>query len=99
MGLCSLIRMTMYFYLVWIFDPTATWDDEDREWSACFFVDAPSSELARQWGDHLATGYCQRNGEQFIRSLIERDDVDPSDAHPPPVIRFGYEAPDDEIGW
>lgn len=75
---------------------------ENYEWPACFLVAAETAELARQWGDTLAHSYCGRHtGLRFLRSNTEP--IGPWDrtANIPtiPVVLFGREATDEEIGW
>jgi hypothetical protein len=89
--------MPQFLYTAWFLDRTAAPDDEDREWPACFIVDAPDENQALQWGDQLASDFSARRGtEQFLTSSIEA----PSDGSGSlPIVPFGSMATDEEIGW
>jgi hypothetical protein len=89
-----------FLYTVWFRDPTKPADDQDYEWPACFMVDAPAARQAAAWGDRLASSYATRTGQQFLSSTVEtleRADLPGTDELP--VIVFGHEATDKEIGW
>lgn len=89
-----------YVYTVWFRDVSAAVDDQDREWPACFVVEADQGESARQWGDHLARNYALSRGCDFISSEAELTDrSDLPGIEKLPLVQYGAEASDDEIGW
>lgn len=60
---------------------------------------APSVEKAKEWGDHLSTSYAARRApeERFLWSEAK---LEPSNGLSElPVVPYGHEATDEEIGW
>jgi hypothetical protein len=92
-------------YVVWFRNLRFEPDDQDYEWPAVFAIDADTPDAARAWGDHLAHAYATRTGEIFLSSKVELllDETTPAhtgNAEPlMPVVAYGHEATDDEIGW
>jgi len=91
--------MPSYVYTAWFRDELAVADDEDREWPACFVIEAPNAAEARTWGDHLAQAFSRRRGtETFVQSEVALQDTAGALAKLP-TIPVGHEATDAEIGW
>lgn len=89
-----------YLYSAWFRNELAPLDDEDREWVACFIVEADTEESARSWGDHLAAAYSKRKvSETHLSSHVESASTAQGDLSTLPVVSFGYESSDEEIGW
>lgn len=89
-----------FVYTVWFRDPRFPSDDQDYEWPACFVIEAPSAADASHWGDRIASQYSVRAGQQMLSSSVEPfDTVDLPGKQELPVIEYGHEASDDEIGW
>jgi hypothetical protein len=93
---------TTWIYAVWFRDARMPPDEQDYEWLALIAIPDVSAERAREWGDHLAH---RRAGvdAQFLWSEVRRPS-DPvyspgGDWSTVPVVRYGVEATDDEIGW
>lgn len=91
-------------YSVWFRDELAEPEDEDREWVACFDIEADTPDLAKSWGDHLANAFCSRHLENvFLWSGVRSPDdpywegVDPRFVLP--LVRYGEEVSDEYIGW
>ncbi|HEV7919540.1 MAG TPA: hypothetical protein VGR02_01990 [Thermoanaerobaculia bacterium] len=89
--------MGRFLYTAWFRDLTAEPDDEDREWPACFIVEASDGAQAQAWGDQLAQAFsARRRTEQYLESQIEPSaDEDAS----LPIVSVGCLADDSEIGW
>jgi hypothetical protein len=91
-------------YFVWFQDTSAEPEDQDFNWLACILITAECASYAREWGDHLARNYTLRNPENiFLRSgEITRED-DPlwkgTTSENLPIVSYGVEASDAEIGW
>jgi hypothetical protein len=88
--------MAEYRYAVWLRNDQVPPASEDHEWLATFLVAAPSEKAALEWGDHLTHDYCARTGEQYISSSIEPPEAG---AEALPVVPYGHEAHDQDIGW
>jgi hypothetical protein len=90
-------------YAAWFRDGKAMPDDEDYEWVAVMVIEAETPESAKDWGDHLARSYSNRNpDETFLRSDVEMlsdSQWETGNWQQTPLIRQGYEASDGEIGW
>jgi len=86
--------MAEYRYAVWLRNDQVPPADDDHEWLAEFLIAAPSEKAALEWGDHLSKSYCTRTGEEYISSSIE-----PPDGEDHPVVAYGDEPPDQDIGW
>ncbi len=92
--------MPMFMYAAWFRDSTKEVGDPDHEWPACFMVDAPDADQALAWGDHLATRFSRRLGtELFLKSSIVEAGLAAGDLSTLPVVAFGHDASDEEIGW
>jgi hypothetical protein len=90
--------MPRYLFTVWFRDELAADDDQDREWPACFVIDASSAQDALAWGNHLARSFsARRESESFLRSGVE-ERIEPAQDTLPLVVA-GHEAGDGEIGW
>ncbi|MCW2643197.1 MAG: hypothetical protein JWP76_5503 [Dactylosporangium sp.] len=87
-----------YEYVAWFRDPALPADDQDYEWPAVFIVEAPSAKEAKSWGDHLAKGRAVRAGEIYLRSSAEPYAQSP-EKDTLPVVAYGVEVPDEEVGW
>ena len=93
--------MEKYPYTVWFDDPALPVDDQDKEWCACFFIEAGSAEEAKHWGDLIAAAYVS----EFGRLRVIRSNVDNSAAwlglnnDATPTIRIGHLPSRNEIGW
>ncbi len=79
-------------------------DQQDQEWVAVFLIEAENEQLARSWGDQLAQSFSARSGhEVFLHSAIRDTDRQYSQAvrfdKALPLIRYGIQASDSEIGW
>ena len=88
-------------YTVWFKDSKAELGDQDREYPVCFAIEAESGSLAKEWGDNLSKQFSRRNNNnEILYSIIE-----PFEAYKDnnltntPLIKYGYLATDDEIGW
>lgn len=89
-----------FLYSVWFRNEQAPVDDEDREWVACFLIDAATDVDARSWGDHLAKAYSSRKvSEVFLSSEVETASTPDGDLSTLPIVPVGHEASDQEIGW
>jgi len=93
--------MATFPYSVWFQDNSIEPDDQDYEWVACILIEAVSADDALTWGNHLTESYCDRNPtQQFLRSSIDDAGAwDGMELSAVPVVEFGFEALDDEIGW
>jgi hypothetical protein len=89
--------MAEYRYAVWLRNDQVPPTDEDHEWLAAFLVAAPTEKAALEWGNHLAHDYCKRTGEQFISASIESPQAGAGEDLP--VVAYGDEPPDQDIGW
>lgn len=74
-------------YVVWFRDHGLPAADQDYEWPAVFVVEAATAEEATRWGDT----HSRRYAEQRRLEWMGFDSL--------PVIVFGREASDGEIGW
>jgi hypothetical protein len=91
--------MARFVYTVWFRNSAFPPDDQDHEWPACFTVEAGDAVQALSWGDTLARGYVARGTEQqFLWSTVDAV-ADGDNSHTLPVILFGQDASDGEIGW
>ena len=88
-------------YTVWLEDSKAEIEDQDREYPVCIAIEAESSKLAKEWGDKLSEQFSQRNeNTEILNSEIEPlESYEDSDLTFSPLIKYGYEATDEEIGW
>ena len=94
--------MDSFIYSVWFLDTEAEEGDQDREWIACFAIQAVSAVEAQSWGDRLAKDRSRRfPNDTFVRSSIERE-MDVSgvdDWSNVPRIAAGQIATEATIGW
>ena len=88
--------MPRFLYTAWFRDDDALEDDQDREWPACFMIEAADEGRALAWGDHLAGGFAGRRPKHFLQSHVETPEADASSL---PVVEDGEEAGDQTIGW
>lgn len=89
-----------YVYTVWFRNQRLASDDPDRDWPACFLIEAPDESAAQGWGDHLAVRYASGRGEDRVSSTVEPLAASKlRGAHDLPQVAYGHEANDDEIGW
>lgn len=89
-----------YIYTVWFEDPSLPLNDQDREWPACFVIEAADAQEALAWGDHLASSYSSRSRQPFLSSSVEPfDSADLPGKETLPSIAAGSGAADSEIGW
>jgi hypothetical protein len=94
--------MSKFLYSVWFLDTDAYGDDQDREWVACFGIEAASEKDAQRWGDTLARDRAHRHQrDTFLHSSIEPEDQvrGVTDWSSLPRIRAGEAVSDDVIGW
>lgn len=93
--------MRSYIYSAWFLDKAAFKADQDREWVACFAIEAADAQEARKWGDVLASERGRRfTSEQFINSSVELEgDSSAADLSNLPRIRVGERASDILLGW
>lgn len=90
----------MYMYTAWLCNPRLPTEDQDREWPACFLVDAVDGASAQRWGDFFALRWASRHGEPFLWSKAELVAQPVSDElQRLPIVPDGREATDEEIGW
>lgn len=96
--------VSQFEYSAWFRDESMPPDQQDHEWLAVFLIEAENEQLARSWGDQLARSFSARSGhEVFLSSAIR----DTEGQYPQtvrlgktlPLIRYGVEANDSEIGW
>jgi hypothetical protein len=87
-----------YQYVAWFRDHSASPEDQDYEWCACFWVVAADSDKAQAWGDQLAADYSRRKGgfDEFLRSHLDSDPWSPGAE---PRVVAGEPASDEVIGW
>lgn len=98
-GNASATKMT-FVYTVWFADLALLSEDPDYEWPACFVIDGESEASTKKWGDHLADRYARSHGQRVIESRAEPQEVVAlPGVDDLPLVREGYEATDDEIGW
>ncbi|HEU0119013.1 MAG TPA: hypothetical protein VFQ91_00685 [Bryobacteraceae bacterium] len=108
----SAIDVPRFAYTVWFSDLTIDPCDQCQEWVAVFLVEAKTARMAQSWGDHLANSYSDRSGEEAVFQRSEVTTLDdpvwsrgrapwspPLSWNDTPVVRYGHEASDDEIGW
>lgn len=94
--------MDNFIYSVWFLDTEAVDGDQDREWIACFAIQALSAVDAQRWGDKLARDRSRRRPKDvFIRSSIERETEmsGVTDWSSTPRITVGKGATDIAIDW
>jgi hypothetical protein len=94
--------MDSFVYSVWFLDTEADDGDQDREWIACFAIQAVSAADAQSWGDRLARNRSRRlPKDAFVRSSVERETEmnGVTDWSSLPRITAGQSATDTTIGW
>ncbi|WP_033927155.1 hypothetical protein [Sphingomonas sp. 35-24ZXX] len=94
--------MDSFIYNVWFFDTEAHEGDQDREWIACFAIQAITAQEAQSWGDRLAKDRSRRfPKDTFVRSSeVRQTEVnDVTDWSSIPRITAGQSATDTAIGW
>ena len=90
-------RPVRYLYTAWFQDQLAQPADQDREWPACFVVEADTAEEARRCGNHLSLSFSRRRvTEKFLRSSVE---VVSQNLGALPLVLDGQEVSDEEVGW
>jgi hypothetical protein len=89
-----------YLYTASFLDQSAQSEDQDREWLACFIVEAGTACEARNWGDHLAKGFAARKGSvKFTSSILEIAKLADAKVASLPRVLAGVEVLDEHIGW
>lgn len=89
-----------FIYTVWFCDTRLPADDQDYEWPACFTIEAASALEGVSWGNRIALMYSEKRGQQMLRSSVEVfESSSLPGKHELPVVPYGHEASDDEIGW
>lgn len=92
--------MERFLYIAWFRNLQASEDDQNREWPACFMVEASDIDEALCWGNHLALQFSIRhNTESFLWSSIEAEAEADSDTSKLPRVCTGETPSDDYIGW
>jgi hypothetical protein len=92
--------MERFLYTAWFRDLQAEPDEQDYEWPACFLVEAVTEAEALEWGDHLAKSFSDRKvTEKYLSSSVEPGDLTDAEVAALPLVPFGHEASDFEIGW
>jgi|GEM_PF-2907652 len=88
-------------YTVWFKDSKAEIVDQDREYPVCIAIEAESGNLAKEWGDKLSEQFSHRyKNTEILNSVIEPfESYEDCDLTSSPLIKYGYEATDEEIGW
>ncbi len=92
--------MVNFIYTAWLRDNNANVKDEDYEYPVCLIIKAKKDLLAKEWGDEVIKKYVSRNLKlnlDFIKSEISRDCND-ADLNRLPLINYGYNPTDDQIG-
>jgi len=93
--------MIQYMYTVWLRDRLADKNEQDYEYPVCIIIEAENETLAKQWGDKLSSDFSNRYHEnEILKSKIE--DIDKyknQELTSVPLIKYGYKATDEEIGW
>lgn len=89
-----------YMYTVWFRDHNADVEDQDYEFPVCIIIKAQNDVMAKEWGDKISKKYTRNNPEnELLRSEISNlKDYSDSDLTNVPVINYGYEPTDQEIG-
>ena len=87
-----------FLFTAWFQDRLLAPDEQDYEWPACFEVLAASAVLASDWGLRLAHAYVSRNPNL---SLLRHSTVPQPGGSSGnlPVISYGTDASDSDIGW
>ena len=89
-----------FLYTVWFRDPYSAAEDQDHEWPACYVIEASDDLGALAWGDRIALSYSRRQGQELLFSSVESfgsSSVPGKEGLP--VVGYGEEIGDDEIGW
>ena len=99
--LCVKCQTMKYLYTVWFRDNSVPKDDQDYEWPACIIINAKTESNALIWGNHLAKKYSKETSSldmlwSKVESVFEYSECDLSTT---PIIEYGYEASNSEIGW
>ena len=95
--------MKSWVYAAWFRNHEMTPGDQDYEWVACILINAVSKSEAQEWGDHLAHRMTSRNTkEEFLWSEVRstEDSFYENTKHESlPVVDYGIEVTDEQIGW
>ncbi|MDJ0663919.1 MAG: hypothetical protein QNJ75_05115 [Acidimicrobiia bacterium] len=91
--------MTLFEYVAWFQDDMFEPGDQDHQWPACFLLEAPSVELAQQWGDRLARSYAERAEQLFLHSTAGTATEAARSSESLPIVEYGEEVEDAHIGW
>ena len=93
--------MTIFMYTVWFKDNKANPKDQDYEWVACIRIEAENKDFAKQWGDKLSKKYDDNHSnESYLSSTIEPlEKYNDKEISSTPLIKYGDDATDEEIGW
>jgi hypothetical protein len=95
--------MGQYVYAGWFKDNVSDPGDQDHEWVACLLIEAETVADAQAWGDHLAKRMCaRRTNEEFLWSEVRTPDDTlyvGTDISGLPVVQYGVEETDEQIGW
>ena len=76
-------------------------DEGCYEYPACIIIEAIDSIRAKEWGDKISSKFINENPEnEILNSKIESiKEYKTSDTSSVPIIEYGYEPSDSEIGW
>ncbi len=93
--------MYQFMYSVWIKDHSDKMDDDGYEYPACIIIEAIDSTQAKEWGDRISLKFTKDNPEnEILNSQVESmEEYKTSDISSVPIIKYGYEPSDREIGW
>ncbi len=88
-------------YTVWIKDHSDKMEEGGYEYPVCIIIEAIDSILAKEWGDKISLKFIKENPEnETLNSKIESmEEYKTSDISSMPIIEYGYEPSDREIGW
>ncbi len=89
-----------YVYTVWLQNPELKIDDPEREWPACWLIEASTELDAKEWSDQIAKKYSVARKQIFLNSKIELASISELPGLDQlPRLEAGVPAADSEIGW
>jgi hypothetical protein len=93
--------MNQFMYSVWIKDHSDKMEDDGYEYPACIIIEAIDSIHAKEWGDKISLKFTKDNPEnEILYSKVENmEEYETSDISSVPIIKYGSEPSDREIGW